>query len=161
MNGIALDYGSVTDAREWLAEEQGDREARRHLGHAFEEIIGTSAALTAVLRQVELVATTDAIVLLQGETGPAKSSSPTPSINTVPAATTPSSKSTAPPFRRGSWRASSLAMSAGPSRGPSNADSGALSWRTRARSFSMRSATCRWTCSPSCCGCYRSRSSSA
>jgi transcriptional regulator of acetoin/glycerol metabolism len=45
MNGIALDYGSVTDAREWLAEEQGDREARRHPGHAFEEIIGTSAAL--------------------------------------------------------------------------------------------------------------------
>jgi formate hydrogenlyase transcriptional activator len=72
MNSIALDYCSVTDASEWLAEEQGDRQARCHPGHAFAEIIGTSAALTAVLRQVELVAATDATVLLQGETGTGK-----------------------------------------------------------------------------------------
>jgi formate hydrogenlyase transcriptional activator len=72
MNSIALDYCSVTDAREWLAEEQGDREAQCRPGHAFEEIIGTNAALTAVLRQVELVAPTDATVLIQGETGTGK-----------------------------------------------------------------------------------------
>jgi formate hydrogenlyase transcriptional activator len=72
MNSIALDYCSVTDAHEWLAGEQGDREAQCHPGHAFEEIIGASAALTAVLRQVELVAPTDATVLIQGETGTGK-----------------------------------------------------------------------------------------
>jgi formate hydrogenlyase transcriptional activator len=72
MHSIALDYCSVTDAREWWAEEQGDREAQNHPGHAFEEIIGVSAALTAVLRQVELVAPTDATVLIQGETGTGK-----------------------------------------------------------------------------------------
>jgi formate hydrogenlyase transcriptional activator len=72
MHGIAFDSRSVTDAREWLAEEQGDREARCHPGHPFEEIIGTSAALTSVLKQVEIVAATDATVLLQGETGTGK-----------------------------------------------------------------------------------------
>ena len=72
MNSIALDYDSVTDTRERLAEEQGDREAQGHPGHAFEEIIGASTALTAVLRQVELVAPTDATVLIQGETGTGK-----------------------------------------------------------------------------------------
>jgi formate hydrogenlyase transcriptional activator len=72
MNSIALDYCSVTDASEWLAEEQGDRQARCHPGHAFAEIIGASAALTSVLRQVEIVAATDATVLLQGETGTGK-----------------------------------------------------------------------------------------
>jgi formate hydrogenlyase transcriptional activator len=69
MHRIALDDGSVTGAREWWAEAQRAREAQRHPGHACAEIIGARAALTAVLRQVALVATTDATVLLQGETG--------------------------------------------------------------------------------------------
>ncbi len=40
--------------------------------HNFGEIIGTSAALTSVLKQVEIVATTDATVLIFGETGTGK-----------------------------------------------------------------------------------------
>jgi formate hydrogenlyase transcriptional activator len=72
MNSIALDYCSVTDAREWLAEERGHFDARRRPAHDLTEIIGVSAALTSVLRQVEIVAATDATVLLQGETGTGK-----------------------------------------------------------------------------------------
>jgi DNA-binding NtrC family response regulator len=45
-----------------------DRRSERH----FPEIIGTSAALRRVLEQVELVASTDATVLLYGETGTGK-----------------------------------------------------------------------------------------
>lgn len=40
--------------------------------HRFEQIIGKSAALEAVLEKVELVASTDSTVLIQGETGTGK-----------------------------------------------------------------------------------------
>jgi formate hydrogenlyase transcriptional activator len=53
----------------------GARPVRREVIHAeprFDGILGHSAALTAVLTQLELVAPTDATVLLQGETGTGK-----------------------------------------------------------------------------------------
>ena len=40
--------------------------------HNFEEIVGTSAALTATLKQVEVVAPTESTVLILGETGTGK-----------------------------------------------------------------------------------------
>jgi formate hydrogenlyase transcriptional activator len=43
-----------------------------HIEHHGEEIIGASPAFKEVLRQVEIVAPTDATVLLQGETGVGK-----------------------------------------------------------------------------------------
>ena len=53
-----------------------DRRARQQLddipAHMFEEIVGTSSALKAVLKQVEVVAATDSTVLIQGETGTGK-----------------------------------------------------------------------------------------
>jgi formate hydrogenlyase transcriptional activator len=72
MHRIALDDDPVTDAREWVVAAPDDRHAQGHPGPACDEIISASAALTAVLRQVELVAPTDATVLLQGETGTGK-----------------------------------------------------------------------------------------
>jgi transcriptional regulator with GAF, ATPase, and Fis domain len=72
MHRITLDNGSVMGARAGVAEAQRDREAQRHPGPAGDELIGASAALTAVLRQVALVAPTDATVLIQGETGTGK-----------------------------------------------------------------------------------------
>ena len=53
-----------------------DHRARQQQGdiaqHNFEEIVGTSAALRAVLKQVEVVAPTDSTVLIKGETGTGK-----------------------------------------------------------------------------------------
>jgi formate hydrogenlyase transcriptional activator len=47
-------------------------EGRIHIEHHGEELIGASPAFKEVLRQVEVVAPTDATILLQGETGTGK-----------------------------------------------------------------------------------------
>jgi PAS domain S-box-containing protein len=61
----------VTDLRERDRQENVDEEASP-TEHQFEEIVGTSAALKRVLGQVEVVAPTDATVLILGETGTGK-----------------------------------------------------------------------------------------
>ena len=58
----------MQDLREWDRVESiddDDAEPKQH----FEEIVGSSAALRRVQRQVEVVAPTDANVLILGETG--------------------------------------------------------------------------------------------
>jgi formate hydrogenlyase transcriptional activator len=68
----ALNYGEVSEARERLAEEKRYFEDEIRTEHNFGEIIGTSSTLKSVLNQVEIVATTDATVLIFGETGTGK-----------------------------------------------------------------------------------------
>jgi len=55
--------------RPWRLEENNNSEDK---GDTFEEIVGRSAAVKRVLRQVETVAPTDATVLILGETGTGK-----------------------------------------------------------------------------------------
>jgi len=67
-----LDRYQSSDGRD---RQSGARPVLReviHAEHRFNGILGHSAALTAVLTQLELVAPTDATVLLQGETGTGK-----------------------------------------------------------------------------------------
>jgi formate hydrogenlyase transcriptional activator len=64
----ALDYRHVTEARERLATAKRYLEDEIRTVHHFDEIIGESAAL----QQVEVVAPTNATVLIQGETGTGK-----------------------------------------------------------------------------------------
>lgn len=92
MNSSALDYCSVTDAREWLAEERGHVETRHHPGHDFAEFIGASAALTSVLKQVEIVAATGTTVMLQYW------------CDTSPSSTPSAYTSSSTPSRRRRWR---------------------------------------------------------
>src|SRR5882724_7388188 len=58
---------SCVQVVETLKSSDPDRDQRR-----FEQVIGKSAALEAVLEQVECVAPTDSTVLIQGETGTGK-----------------------------------------------------------------------------------------
>ena len=67
-----LDWSQSSDGRE---SHRGERPVHREDLYAeprFDGIIGHSAALTAVLSQLELVAPTDATVLIVGETGTGK-----------------------------------------------------------------------------------------
>lgn len=68
----ALHYGEISEARKRLAEEKHYLEEEIRTEHDFGEVVGTSAPLKTVLKQVEIVATTDATVLIQGETGTGK-----------------------------------------------------------------------------------------
>lgn len=75
---IALTIQGVNAARqlsaltEKLAQEKRYLEEELHTEYSFEEIVGQSASLKRVLKQVETVAPTDATVLILGETGTGK-----------------------------------------------------------------------------------------
>jgi formate hydrogenlyase transcriptional activator len=68
----ALEYGQITKAKERLAEQKFYLEDEIRLEHNFEEIIGNSPRLKAVLESIEIVAPADSTVLIQGETGTGK-----------------------------------------------------------------------------------------
>jgi len=68
----ALEYGQITEAKERLAEQKFYLEDEIRLEHNFEEIIGNSPKLKAVLESVRIVAPSDSTVLIQGETGTGK-----------------------------------------------------------------------------------------
>ncbi len=68
----AVAYGRVTAARDRLEEERLYLESEIRSEYNFEDIIGKSAALRAVLDQISIVAPTGSTVLLHGETGTGK-----------------------------------------------------------------------------------------
>jgi formate hydrogenlyase transcriptional activator len=68
----ALEYEQITEARDRLAEQTFYLENEIRLEHNFEEIIGNSQRLKAVLESVRIVAPADSTVLIQGETGTGK-----------------------------------------------------------------------------------------
>src|SRR6202163_333506 len=68
----ALEYGQITEAKERLAEQKLYLEDEIRREHNFEEIVGNSPRLKAVLESVRIVAPADSTVLIQGETGTGK-----------------------------------------------------------------------------------------
>ncbi|PYV98285.1 MAG: hypothetical protein DMG86_16705, partial [Acidobacteria bacterium] len=67
VTSILIVRRSSVGAFEGLNSRNQDRDERR-----FEQVIGNSSALEAVLEQIERVAPTDSTVLIQGETGTGK-----------------------------------------------------------------------------------------
>ena len=65
-------YRQISDNTRKLAEEKKYLEEELRTEYGFEEIVGDSASLKRVLKQVETVAPTDATALILGETGTGK-----------------------------------------------------------------------------------------
>jgi len=68
----ALEVRRIKEAQERLSEESSYLRDEIRVEHDFEEIVGGSAGLRAVLKQAETVAPTDSTVLIIGETGTGK-----------------------------------------------------------------------------------------
>src|SRR5262245_6689880 len=69
-NGLA--YQRIAELTEQLNKEKLYLQDEIRTEQNFDDIIGQSAALKQVLKQVEIVAPTDSVVLIQGETGTGK-----------------------------------------------------------------------------------------
>ena len=68
----ALAFREISELKDKLAKEKAYLEEEVRTEHNFGEIVGESAALRRVLKQVETVAPTDSTVLIRGETGTGK-----------------------------------------------------------------------------------------
>jgi formate hydrogenlyase transcriptional activator len=68
----ALEFGQITEAKERLEEQKLYLEDEIRVERNFEEIIGNSSRLKAVLENIRIVAPADSTVLIQGETGTGK-----------------------------------------------------------------------------------------
>ena len=68
----ALAFRKIDELKKKLEEEKLYLEEEIRSGYNFEEIIGSSAALKRVLKEVETVAATGSTVLINGETGTGK-----------------------------------------------------------------------------------------
>ena len=68
----ALSYRQIEELKDTLNKEKLYLEDEIRTEYNFEEIIGESAALKRILKEVETVAPTDSTVLIQGETGTGK-----------------------------------------------------------------------------------------
>jgi formate hydrogenlyase transcriptional activator len=69
---IAADFQEIQALKDQLARENAYLEEEVRTEHNFGDIIGESAALRRVLKQIEAVAPTDSTVLILGETGTGK-----------------------------------------------------------------------------------------
>jgi formate hydrogenlyase transcriptional activator len=69
---IEAAFREIQALKDQLAKENAYLEEEVRTGHNFGEIVGDSAALRRVLKQVETVAPTDSTVLIRGETGTGK-----------------------------------------------------------------------------------------
>ncbi len=133
--------------RSWMSTPCAKRTARLReaLGQRYTHpnIVARSAKMQEVLATVERVAPTNSTVLLGGESGVGKDLIARAIHEKSRRLRDRSSKSTARRFQKIFWRANCSAMKKAHSPARTPASRANLSWPTKERFSSMRSATCR------------------
>ena len=127
----------------------------------FDEIVGKSAALRWLLHQVETVAPTESTVLICGETGTGKELVARALHNLSPRRSNAFVKVNCAAIPAGLLESELFGHERGAFTGAIPNESAVSNWQTVAAFFWMRSAMSHSNSSRSCCGCYRSASSSA
>jgi len=121
-------------------------------------LVGTSAAMLELYKQIAQVAPTEATVLITGESGSARSWSRGLSTSAAAVPSIPLSRLAAPRWPRGFSKASCSVTSAAPSQVPVLPTRDCSKPPRGAPFFWMRSGTSRARCRASCCGfCRKAR----
>src|SRR6201997_4606994 len=133
---------------------------RDRVERAFEQIIGNSPALESVLEQVERVASTDSTVLIQGETGTGKELIARAIHKASPRCGRALIKLNCAAIPLDLLESELFGHEKGALPEPPRRRSDDSRWRMGARCSWTRSAIFRRPCSRSCCGYFKSKSSS-
>jgi transcriptional regulator with GAF, ATPase, and Fis domain len=126
-------YRQISELKDRLAKENLYLEEEARTDHNFGEIVGDSAALRRVLKEVETVAPTGSTVLIRGETGTGKELVARALHDLSPRRERTFVKLTALPFPPGCSKASCSAMRKALSPVPSWLKSAASSWQDNLR----------------------------
>ena len=127
----------------------------------FESIITCDPGMVKHLEMLDMVAQSNASVLLSGESGTGKEVFARAIHERSPRADSPFVAVTAPACRRACYRANSSGTRRGRSRGRQRSTRESSNRRTVARSSWTKSPRCRWSFKPSCCARFRSARSIA
>ena len=127
----------------------------------FAEIVGQSAALRGVLKEVGTVAPTDSTVLINGETGTGKELVARAVHNLSPRCSNPFVKLNCAAIPTGLLESELFGHERGVFTGAIAQRIGRFEVANRGTFFSTRSVIFRLSFSPNCCVCFKSENSSA
>ncbi len=156
----ALAFQEIAALKDRLFNEKVYLEEEVRSEHNFEEIIGQSAALLKVLKEVETVAPTGSTVLIRGETGTGKELIARAVHDLSPRRERTFVKLNCAAIPTGLLESELFGHEKGAFTGAISQKTGRFELRTTGRCSSTRSATSRPSCSPNCSASCRNRSSS-